>query len=276
MTTEHDTDSTPETSNDEDCSEAKDSADQSPQEQPPHNFTSFLNSSVTNMEDFMTVVTGWKKDEPALAKRAALVSEDEDSDVEEIPRSPRWLSLHVAASASTNSPADGGPLRRKSQLPKSSTFKKAKTATKSSGSQGIDLDRKHHRPTQNIRKAAPKEKITQSSARQPWKWSKKKTTDLYVPVMQDKWWSSSESELRQLPIGRQRYMSHIARIMETELGEQLVGTNRCNNCKRHNRQCYIYSEAGRTQIMHPGVRCAACRFHDRDLEECCSLNVKKE
>lgn len=115
----------------------------------------------------------------------------------------------------------------------------------------------------------------------PWTWSSEKTSAVYVPVYKDKWWSNIMMALPIAPMAlpnalknkasHETSLSHIGRIMETELGEELTGNDRCNNCQKHDWECWVYTERGAKQILGPGVRCARCRFNEKYLKECCFL-----
>ncbi|KAF2817648.1 uncharacterized protein BDZ99DRAFT_21157 [Mytilinidion resinicola] len=51
-------------------------------------------------------------------------------------------------------------------------------------------------------------------------------------------------------------MGHIARIMETELGGQLLGEKRCTQCKLKGFECWSYSKEALGQVNQRGVACA--------------------
>lgn len=43
-----------------------------------------------------------------------------------------------------------------------------------------------------------------------------------------------------------------AQIMETELGKQVLGDERCTGCIANDRECWIYSRVGAAQVSFPG------------------------
>lgn len=101
---------------------------------------------------------------------------------------------------------------------------------------------------------------TADQPRIPWQWSitGKKVSSPYKPIAVGKWWydfwidSQSDPKIESAA-------SHVGRIMETELGLQLLGDRRCTRCRLEGTECWIYSERGRKQVRHPGSACAHCR-----------------
>uniref|UniRef100_A0A093Y2X9 SH3 domain-containing protein C23A1.17 n=1 Tax=Talaromyces marneffei PM1 TaxID=1077442 RepID=A0A093Y2X9_TALMA len=99
-----------------------------------------------------------------------------------------------------------------------------------------------------------------STLRLPWDWRVSgKTTEEYTPQIQGKWWSKTAEELRSAQPNKRRDYGHIGRIMETELGEQLHGKQKCTACQTNNEECWIYSTRGSRQVSRPGDACARCR-----------------
>ncbi|KAF2502627.1 hypothetical protein BU16DRAFT_532968 [Lophium mytilinum] len=47
--------------------------------------------------------------------------------------------------------------------------------------------------------------------------------------------------------------------METELGEQFLGDDKCTQCKRRGFECWAYSKEALGQVNRGGVACARCR-----------------
>lgn len=72
-----------------------------------------------------------------------------------------------------------------------------------------------------------------------------------------------EDELAALSANKRRDFSHIGRIMETELGQELQGKERCSACQANSQECWIYSQRGAQQISRPGDTCARCRVAAR-------------
>ncbi|CRG92850.1 hypothetical protein PISL3812_09921 [Talaromyces islandicus] len=96
-----------------------------------------------------------------------------------------------------------------------------------------------------------------NQTRVPWLWSPtgSKTGEPYEPTAEGKWWYDWAHEFQGSPNVR----SNVGRIMETELGVQLFGEDRCTGCQQSNRECWIYSEKGRQQVKNPGSACTRCR-----------------
>jgi hypothetical protein len=86
-----------------------------------------------------------------------------------------------------------------------------------------------------------------------------KISDLRQPVLAGHWWSVSEGAWAGMSEEEKRRMSHVGRIMETELGVQLTGGERCGPCQANEHECWVYSAKGLQQISKPGSTCARCR-----------------
>ncbi|KAL1641534.1 hypothetical protein SLS58_006040 [Diplodia intermedia] len=116
---------------------------------------------------------------------------------------------------------------------------------------------------------------TASQPRLPWRWSATKTSALYTSAVRDKWWSDLlAAEANAANANRRRAVSHVARIMETELGERRVGDAACLACRRHGRECWAYSYRGAQQISNSGRACARCRINIEGGG--CSLTQRKK
>ena len=59
---------------------------------------------------------------------------------------------------------------------------------------------------------------------------------LYVPVVEGKWWSRSGEELAGIGEAKRRDFGHISRIMETELGE-ILGEQGCTSYQDSGQEC---------------------------------------
>jgi len=69
-------------------------------------------------------------------------------------------------------------------------------------------------------------------------------------------------------------MGHVGTIMETDMGEQRLGEDRCERCRRNNHECWVYSEGAGTYIKHALPTCARCRFTPGPGG--CSLSPRKK
>ena len=97
--------------------------------------------------------------------------------------------------------------------------------------------------------------------RLPWNWQPRgKTSEHYSPRLRGKWWFFEEEELARASSKKRADYGHMGRIMETELGEQLFGEDRCNACKSNRQECWRYSQLGAQQVSRPGDACARCRY----------------
>lgn len=81
--------------------------------------------------------------------------------------------------------------------------------------------------------------------------------------MAGKWWTADQEELKAMSPNKRRDFGHIGRIMETELGQQLLGDKRCPACRANDQECWVYSEKGARQVSRPGDTCARCRVTAR-------------
>jgi len=97
--------------------------------------------------------------------------------------------------------------------------------------------------------------------RLPWGWATRgKNNDSYAPAITGKWWSHSGEQLGALGSSKRSDVGHIGRIMETELGEELLGVERCAACQEQDQKCWVYSRKGAQQVSRPGSTCARCRL----------------
>jgi hypothetical protein len=107
--------------------------------------------------------------------------------------------------------------------------------------------------------------------RRPWTWttSGRKTDNPYIMHEIDKWWFAWARENPDKPL----VASNIGRIMETELGTQLLGEEKCARCQEEGIECWIYTAKSRNQIKNPGSACARCRADPRNCG--CSLAKRR-
>lgn len=86
----------------------------------------------------------------------------------------------------------------------------------------------------------------------------------YLPTLVGFWHYRTAAELAAL-VGTPTKLDfmHIARILETSLGETLTGEERCEKCSREGRaECSRYTEEGIRVIKRPGLACSWCRKHE--------------
>ncbi|KAE8154845.1 hypothetical protein BDV25DRAFT_147091 [Aspergillus avenaceus] len=110
--------------------------------------------------------------------------------------------------------------------------------------------------------------------RLPWRWDPtgEKNSQPYTPAIAGKWWSRSEDMLSAMSKNQRSDFSHVGRIMETDLGQQLHGDNRCSLCVEKGVECWVYSDIGAKQIKFPGSTCARCRLLKH--RKGCSLSTR--
>jgi hypothetical protein len=107
--------------------------------------------------------------------------------------------------------------------------------------------------------------------RLPWNWSHAgtKTKEHYEPTAVGKWWWVWAQENREsLPL-----ISNLGRIMETDLGEQRFGADRCQRCQEEDLECWNYSQRAVLQVSNPGSACTRCRTEPRNTG--CSLSRRR-
>lgn len=101
--------------------------------------------------------------------------------------------------------------------------------------------------------------------RVPWLWSSMgKTDEPYQPQAVGKWWYDWARAYN----GSQAMVSNVGRIMETDLGVQFFGEERCTRCIEAGHQCWVYTDKGRGQIKNPGSACARCRANPHPTIRC--------
>jgi hypothetical protein len=88
----------------------------------------------------------------------------------------------------------------------------------------------------------------------------------YVPQVTGKWWSNASYASTST-------RSHVGRIMETNLGEQLFGDKKCKRCHDLQEECWIYTTEGVSLVKKPGDRCARCRVQHVN---CSNRGVRRE
>jgi hypothetical protein len=108
--------------------------------------------------------------------------------------------------------------------------------------------------------------------RRPWNWSTtgRKSNEPYVPQEVGKWWYDWAMENPG-----NIAISHVGRIMETELGEKVPDEEKCTGCRASGQDCWIYSEKGRQQVRHPGSACGPCRAKGA-LAAGCSVSKRQQ
>jgi hypothetical protein len=94
----------------------------------------------------------------------------------------------------------------------------------------------------------------------------------YVATVEGKWWYRSPEKFASWSPEVRKRFSHVALIMETELGEKREGWDRCRDCRSKDFECWAYSEEGAKQLEYTTQRCARCLAYGKN----CSLIVPKK
>lgn len=87
----------------------------------------------------------------------------------------------------------------------------------------------------------------------------------YVQQVPGRWWSTSEADYHAIDSSARRYViDHVGRIMETALGEQRHGNNRCTKCIENNEECWVYVPGAHNRVPYAATpTCARCRWGPR-------------
>jgi hypothetical protein len=96
----------------------------------------------------------------------------------------------------------------------------------------------------------------------PWYWSLPqlcRRREEYLPTAVGKWWHLTIEELEAMDHLSHIAHSHIAWIMETELGQRVEGDDRCTWCALNGFECWVYVAEASTQVVQVGSFCARCR-----------------
>lgn len=113
------------------------------------------------------------------------------------------------------------------------------------------------------------------TVRRPWVWVPRGgDSGVHLPQAKGKWWSKEEEEIKGWGAERRRAVSHAGLMLETDLGEQLLGDRRCDRCQAESWECWVYSSEGAKQISKAGDSCARCRCDPR--KGGCNLSKRKK
>lgn len=73
------------------------------------------------------------------------------------------------------------------------------------------------------------------------------------------WWWKSVNEMSAMKPQKRGRWSHIGLIMETTLGQQLIGDDRCRRCQQYNYECWRYNPQTSWLVKFSTPSCARCR-----------------
>lgn len=105
----------------------------------------------------------------------------------------------------------------------------------------------------------------------PWHWRNQATADHWVHHDTARWYGVTEAEYWLRRPENKKVADHVGRIMESELGEQRIGDQRCQACQDNDHECWVYSQAARGQVKHMTPTCARCRH----VLRFCSFSTRK-
>ncbi|KAI8930670.1 hypothetical protein NX059_012279 [Plenodomus lindquistii] len=111
--------------------------------------------------------------------------------------------------------------------------------------------------------------------RTPWVHTRGKYSGHHVHEETDLWYGVTEDEYSRRPKARKAVADHIGRIMETDLGRQHFGDQRCSHCAEKDWECWSYTEYGQDAIRNGTATCTRCRFHLKNCSLCPRAAAKK-
>lgn len=113
---------------------------------------------------------------------------------------------------------------------------------------------------QNENELARAQMADQSRLPIDWPKSGRKLGHDFTPIATGKWWYAWAQETSY----GHAMISHVSRIMETEIGMQLFGNERCGRCQQEGLECWIYSPQYLHRVKHVGTTVLAaglCPFN---------------
>lgn len=92
-----------------------------------------------------------------------------------------------------------------------------------------------------------------------------------------KWWYTDDIAFAALNPARKGQMNHVFRIMETDLGEVVVGGEQCQHCINHGYECARYRQTSglNSTVAYPGNVCARCRYANRTCVKQGGVHAKR-
>jgi hypothetical protein len=91
---------------------------------------------------------------------------------------------------------------------------------------------------------------------------------------QGRWYFISEAEYEARGTAARAVSDHIGLIMETTLGEQRVGDQRCQHCKDNDEECWVYTDLAMRMVKYALPTCARCR--EVAVKGGCSFSKRKK
>jgi hypothetical protein len=95
---------------------------------------------------------------------------------------------------------------------------------------------------------------------------------LYAATSSGKWWYRSSAWLaNKLPVVQRRW-SKAGQMMETDLGHQVFGDERCANCLKVGVECWRFKSVSRNYVAYADNTCARCLVRDDRRGACSQKN----
>ncbi|KAF2024853.1 hypothetical protein EK21DRAFT_117369 [Setomelanomma holmii] len=101
-----------------------------------------------------------------------------------------------------------------------------------------------------------------------------KTVPRHSHREQGRWYFTSEAAYEAADGPDRKVSDHIGLIMETTLGEQRLGDQRCEHCQEDDLQCWVYTREAMKMVSRASTTCARCRFTPR--KGGCSFSTRKQ
>ena len=114
---------------------------------------------------------------------------------------------------------------------------------------------------------------TGPTIRRPWTYTSIRSSERWRHQEAGRWYYVSDAAYAAQSTSGKAVTNHIGRIMESDLGEQLIGEARCRHCKDGDRECWVYSARAFNQVKYLTPACARCRQMPRNGG--CSFSTRR-
>lgn len=131
--------------------------------------------------------------------------------------------------------------------------------------EGTDLVWRSSAPTTRLPWARPAG--LKASQKAPARWQHQQANE-------GRWYYTSAEEYEAKATPARAVSDHIGLIMETTLGEQRLGDERCDGCREGDLECWVYSPLAQREVKSASTTCARCRFVPR--KGGCSFSTRKK
>ena len=101
-----------------------------------------------------------------------------------------------------------------------------------------------------------------------------KTAACWKHREQGRWYYISEVEYEARGKEARAVADHIGLIMETTLGEQRIGDQRCEHCRGNDTECWAYTGLAMGMVKYASTTCARCR--EVAVKGGCSFSRRKQ